>query len=94
LSHKTVQTEIAKLVEEGRMECDRVLRERWISVRLVAIRLMERGHMERVELEAVINESEAMSDDKVAELRERFAKKNFVPKRWKCIQLMGAIAGR
>jgi ATP-dependent Zn protease len=94
LNHPKVQKEIAKLVEEGREECDRLLRERWVEVRILSIVLLQRGHLERADLEKLLARARSLAPLKLAALKERVERNpsGGLPPRWNCMRGLLGLA--
>lgn len=93
LNNRRVQDEISKIVEEGRVEADRLLRERWNEVRAVAVRLMIVGHMERDDFEKILEEARGNTKNQIKFLEtQREKDKTFIPKRWSCWSALANLA--
>lgn len=83
-----VQKEISLLVEAGRLEAERILKDRWVFVRLIATALMQKGHLEASDF---LN-WQARSRDKESDIHNKLVGQSIIPKRWRCASFLQNLA--
>lgn len=87
---QAVQTEISALVEAGKLEAERILRERWVLARMVATALVQRGHLEADEF----LDLQEQSYKKESQVQQKLIGQSKIPARWRCAGFLQNLASQ
>ncbi|MGA0163635.1 MAG: AAA family ATPase [Bdellovibrionota bacterium] len=87
---QAVQNEITSLVDAGKLEAERLLRERWVLARMVATALVQRGHLEADEFLKL----QEQSQEKEIQVQQKLIGQSAIPKRWRCAGFLQTLASQ